>query len=39
VLAAGLRGAAKDLLKIYRVMVDGKVGRIDVPLDPAVQSE
>ena len=36
---AVLRGPAKDPLKTYRVMVDGEVGRVDVPLALAVQSE
>jgi nitrite reductase/ring-hydroxylating ferredoxin subunit len=36
---AVLRGPAKDPLKTYRVTVDGEVGRIDVPLALAVQSE
>ncbi len=36
---AVLRGPAKDPLKTYRVMVDSEVGRVDVPLALAVQSE
>ena len=36
---AVLRGPAKDPLKTYRVTVDGEVGRVDVPLALAVQSE
>jgi hypothetical protein len=32
-------GAAKDSLKTCRVTVDGEVGRVDVPLAHAVQSE
>jgi nitrite reductase/ring-hydroxylating ferredoxin subunit len=34
---AVLRGPAKDPLKTYRVTVDGDVGRVEVPLAPAVQ--
>jgi len=30
---------AKDSFKTYRVTVDGEVGRVDVPLVLAVQSE
>jgi nitrite reductase/ring-hydroxylating ferredoxin subunit len=36
---AVLRGPAKDPLKTYRVTVEGEVGRVDVPLAHAVQSE
>ncbi|HEX8798232.1 MAG TPA: FAD-dependent oxidoreductase [Terriglobales bacterium] len=36
---AVLRGPAKDPLKTYCVTVDGEVGRVDVPLTLAVQSE
>ncbi len=36
---AVLRGPAKDPLKTYCVTVDGEVGRVDVPLALAVQSE
>jgi uncharacterized protein YbjT (DUF2867 family)/nitrite reductase/ring-hydroxylating ferredoxin subunit len=36
---AVLRGPAKDPLKTYRVIVDGEVGRVDVPLAHAVQGE
>jgi nitrite reductase/ring-hydroxylating ferredoxin subunit len=36
---AVLRGPAKEPLKTYRVTVDGEVGRVDVPLVHAVQSE
>jgi nitrite reductase/ring-hydroxylating ferredoxin subunit len=34
---AVLRDPAKDPLKTYRVIVDGEVGRVDVPLAHAVQ--
>jgi nitrite reductase/ring-hydroxylating ferredoxin subunit len=34
---AVLRGPAKDPLKTFTVTVDGEVGRVDVPLAPAVQ--
>src|SRR4029077_11300160 len=34
---AVLRGPAKDPLKIYRVIVDGDIGRIEVPLAHAIQ--
>jgi len=34
---AVLRGPAKDPLKTYAVTIDGDVGRVDVPLAPAVQ--
>jgi uncharacterized protein YbjT (DUF2867 family)/nitrite reductase/ring-hydroxylating ferredoxin subunit len=33
---AVLRGPAKEPLKAYRVTVDGEVGRVEVPLAPAV---
>src|SRR5262245_55235688 len=33
---AVLKGPAKESLKTYRVTVDGEVGRIDVPVTPAV---
>ena len=33
---AVLRGPAKDPLKTYRVTVEGEVGRVDVPLAPAI---
>jgi uncharacterized protein YbjT (DUF2867 family)/nitrite reductase/ring-hydroxylating ferredoxin subunit len=36
---AVLRGPAKDSLKTYRVTVEGDVGRVDVPLALAVQTE
>jgi len=36
---AVLRGMAKDSFKTYRVTVGGEVGRVDVPLVLAVQSE
>ena len=36
---AVLRGPAKDPLKTYSVTVEGEVGRVDVPLAQAVQSE
>jgi uncharacterized protein YbjT (DUF2867 family)/nitrite reductase/ring-hydroxylating ferredoxin subunit len=36
---AVLRGPAKDPLKTYRVTIEGDVGRVDVPLAHAVQSE
>jgi hypothetical protein len=36
---AVLRGPATDPLKTCRVTVDGEVGRVDVPLALAVQSE
>ena len=32
-----LRGPAKDPLKTYRVVVDGDLGRVEVPLAQAVQ--
>src|SRR5262249_28900458 len=32
-----LRGPATDPLKTYRVIVDGEVGRVEVPLAPAIQ--
>ena len=35
---AVLRGPAKDPLKTYAVTVDGDVGRVKVPVAPAVQS-
>ena len=34
---AVLRGPATDPLKTYSVVVEGDVGRIDVPLEQAVQ--
>jgi len=34
---AVLRGPARDPLKTYRVTVDGDVGRVEVPVVPAVQ--
>jgi uncharacterized protein YbjT (DUF2867 family)/nitrite reductase/ring-hydroxylating ferredoxin subunit len=34
---AVLRGPARDPLKTYRVTVDGEVGRVEVPVAPAVQ--
>jgi uncharacterized protein YbjT (DUF2867 family)/nitrite reductase/ring-hydroxylating ferredoxin subunit len=34
---AVLRGPAKDPLKTYTVTVDGDIGRVEVPLTPAVQ--
>jgi uncharacterized protein YbjT (DUF2867 family)/nitrite reductase/ring-hydroxylating ferredoxin subunit len=36
---AVLRGPAKEPLETYRVTVEGEVGRVDVPLAHAVQSE
>ena len=36
---AVLRGPATDPLTTYTVTVDGEVGRVDVPLAHAVQSE
>ena len=36
---AVLRGPAKDPLKTYRVTVEGEVGRVEVPIAHAVQSE
>ena len=32
-----IRGPAKDPLKTYRVTVDGDVGRVELPLEQAVQ--
>ncbi len=34
---AVLRGPARDPLKTYRVTVDGQIGRVEVPLAPAIQ--
>ena len=35
--AVVLRGPATDPLRTYRVIVDGEVGRVDVPLAHAIQ--
>ena len=32
-----LRGPARDPLKTYRVIIDGEVGRVEVPLAHAIQ--
>jgi 3-phenylpropionate/trans-cinnamate dioxygenase ferredoxin component len=34
---AVLRGPATEPLKTYTVAVDGDVGRVDVPIAPAIQ--
>jgi len=36
---AVLRGPATEPLKTYRVTIDDEVGRVDLPLAPALQGE